>query len=227
MNLIEHYNKLYTNSIQEIKLDSYQIDELIDSAIDNRFGITLLLRPDNNVKEEIKKFLFNIRMIEPNQYFYPESDLHVTILSIISCYHGFSITRIRIEDYIKIIHDSINGIGSFNIEFRGITASSSCLMIQGFLNDNTLNQIRNNLRINFRDSDLEQSIDKRYSIQTAHSTILRLKEKLNNKDGFLKILEAYRDYNFGSFPVNSIELVFNDWYQRKEFVEILYKFELK
>ena len=54
MNLQEYYDNLYQNSIQKIQSDSYQVDKLIDSDDDNRFGITLLLRPDNTVKSNIQ-----------------------------------------------------------------------------------------------------------------------------------------------------------------------------
>lgn len=227
MKLKEHYNKLYQNSIHEIQSDSYQVDKLIDSDNDKRYGITLLLRPDSSTKANIQKFLSEIKSIEPNQYFYPNSDLHVTIMSIISCYDGFNLGQITVKKYIDTIKKSIKGISCFNIEFRGLTASPSCLMVQGFLEDDTLNQIRNNLRVNFKNTDLEQSMDKRYTIQTAHSTIFRLKEKFDNKEKFLEIVKRYRDYYFGTFKVDALELVFNDWYQRKKYVNKLYRFELK
>jgi len=227
MNLKEHYDKLYQDSIKKIQSDSYQVDKLIDSDNDKRFGITLLLRPDNSVKANIQKFLSEIRLIEPNQYFYRDSDLHVTVMSIISCHDGFNLSQIRIEDYVETIKKSIKGINCFKIEFIGLTGSPSCLMVQGFLENNTLNQIRDNLRVDFKDTGLEQSMDKRYAIQTAHSTIFRLKEKIENKESFLDIVEEYRDYYFGTFVVDSLELVFNDWYQREEYVKKLYLFELK
>lgn len=227
MELKEHYSKLYQTSIKKIESDSYDVDKLINSGNDKRFGITLLLRPDNSVKVNIQKFLSELRAIEPDQYFYPDSDLHVTVMSIISCYDGFNLNQIKIEDYIETIKKSIMGIGSFKIEFRGLTASPSCLMIQGFLKNNTLNQIRDNLRVDFKNTDLEQSLDKRYTIQTAHSTIFRLKERIENKERFLDIVEKYRDYYFGTFTVDSLALVYNDWYQRKEFVKELYRFELQ
>jgi 2'-5' RNA ligase len=227
MDLEEHYNKLYRASIDKIQSGSYLVDELIDSSSDNRRGITVLLRPDDVVKDNIQKFLAKIKTIEPNQYFYRNSDLHVTVMSIITCYNEFNLHQIRIEDYIKTIRKAITGLNRFNIEFRGLTASPSCLMVQGFTNNNTLNQIRDNLRFDFKRSSLEHSIDKRYTIQTAHSTIFRLKEKLRNKADFLKIVEAYRNCCFGTFEVNTIELVFNDWYQRKEYVETLCQFKLK
>ncbi len=227
MDLIEHYNKLYSDSLPRIKSDSYVVDELIDSPTDNRFGITLLSRPDNAIKTEIQKFLDKIRAIEPQQYFYRNSDLHVTVLSIISCYNGFQLSKIPVEKYVKVIQKSISGFKPFQVEFRGITVSPSCVMVQGFLENDTLNQIRDRLRTNFQKSGLEQSIDKRYAIQTAHSTIFRLREKLKNKEDFIKIIEEYREYYFGTFTVETIEFVFNDWYQREEYVKKIFDFNLK
>ena len=75
-------------------------------------------------------------------------------------------------------------------------------MVQGFLENDTLNQIRDNLRVDFKNTSLEQSMDKRYAIQTAHSTIFRLKEKIKNKEDFLDIVEKYRDYYFAHLQLN-------------------------
>ncbi len=226
MNLKEHYDQLYQNAKQQIEQDAYSYDELIDSKNDKRRGITLLIRPDDKVKAEILKFLHSLKGIEPNQYFYPESDLHITIMSIISCYKGFDLGNINIEDYIKVIRQSITDIKSFTIEFKGITASPSCVMIQGFMANNTLNQIRDNLRTHFKNSTLQQSLDKRYTIQTAHSTVFRIREKLAKKTYFLKLMDEYRNHNFGTFTVDQLEFVYNDWYQRKEHVKTLHQFKL-
>ncbi len=225
--LTKHYNQLYENAIQQIIADSYQVDKLIDSPADKRFGITLILRPSDAVNEEIQHFLDQVKKVEPLQYFYPSSDIHVTVMSIISCYNGFKLSQIKVEDYVEIIQQSIGDLGAFEVEFRGITASPSCIMIQGFFKDHTLNQFRDNLRGNFKKTDLEQSIDVRYSIQTAHSTVFRLRQQLSNKAEFLKVIEVYRDHYFGSFTVDALEFVYDDWYQRKEKVKTLYRFELK
>lgn len=226
MTLQEHYEQLYQNAIQQIDQELYSIDELIDSTYDNRRGITLLIRPDDKVKTEIIKFLNTLNVFEPNQYFYPESDLHITVMSIISCYDGFNLGNINIEDYIKIIQQSITGIKPFDIEFKGITASPSCIMIQGFMPNNSLNQIRDNLRRNFNNTNLKQSLDKRYTIMTAHSTVFRIREKLRNKDQLIKLIAEYHNYTFGTFKVDQLEFVFNDWYQRKEYVKTLHQFKL-
>jgi len=227
MNLANHYANLYQDAILKIKSDTYQTDNLIDSPSDKRFGITLLIRPDIQVKNRIQKFISDLKAIAPDQYYYPSSDIHVTVMSVISCYDGFDVAQIRLPDYVELIKKSISTYNRIEIEFRGVTASPSCIMVQGFLSDDTLNRMRDELRINFRNSNLEQTIDKRYSIQTAHATVVRFRKELTKKDAYIKVLDDYRDSYFGTSAVDSLELVCNDWYQRKEHVKELYRFEIK
>ena len=219
MTLEVHYNNLYIQSVESILSDNYLIDELIVSALDNRFGITLLIRPCIEVKNNIQKFLNELKNVEPNQYYYDNSDIHITVMSIISCYDGFKLESIEIQEYVELIKESLTTISNIEIEFKGVTASSSCLMIQGFMSNDMLNELRNKLRETFKNSTLQQSIDQRYAIQTAHATVVRFKEKLQLKSGFLKVVEKYRNHNFGTFEVENIELVYNDWYQRAKFVK--------
>ena len=201
-------------------------DNLIDSESDDRYGITLLIRPPENIKNSIQTFLNNLKQIEPNQYYYRNSDIHITVMSIISCYSGFKLTQINLAEYLKVIAKSLENKNNFSINFKGITASESGVMIKGFMNNNTLNEIRDNLRLNFRNSNLEQSLDKRYSIQTAHSTVVRFSSGVKRMQEFLDTLDQYRNYEFGKFNVNTLELVGNDWYQRKEKVIKLKEFML-
>ena len=226
MNLTEHYNELYESSIRMIENEDYKTDLLIDSPNDRRFGITLLIRPPENIKNRIQVFLKDLKQVDPSQYYYPNSDIHITVMSIISCYEGFQLDQISIPNYVDLIKESLSGIDRFEIKYKGITASDSGIMIQGFPENEILNKLRNNLRIKFKNSDLEQSIDKRYSIQTAHSTAVRFRRKLQNKNEFLKIIESYKNADFGSFEIKELELVFNDWYQRQKKSKLLEKFRI-
>ncbi|WP_316849591.1 2'-5' RNA ligase family protein [Pedobacter agri] len=225
MNLTEHYDKLYTESAAKITAGNYEIDHLIDDEKDQRFGITLVIRPDQNTKMNIQRFLTEVKAIEPDQYYYQDSDIHITVMSIISCYAGFELKEINTETYIQLIAMALDKYRGFNTQFKGLTASTSCILLQGFFTE-TLNQIRDDLRAAFKNSTLQQSIDKRYTIQTAHATIMRFRDKLRNPARLLSLIEQYRDFDFGTFTVDQIELVYNDWYQRERFVESLHIFKL-
>lgn len=224
MTLENHYKKLYHDSIDKISSDNYHIDTLIDSKNDRRFGLTLIIRPSNEIKKKIQNFLKNIKEIEPNQYYYPNSDIHITVMSIISCYSDFDMSKIDVQKYIDLTEKCLLKGIDLNITFKGITASPSGVMVQGFMNNNELNDIRNRLRKAFKNSNVEQSLDKRYLIQTAHSTIIRFRKELSHKEKFLELLDNSINYDFGTFKVNKFELVYNDWYQREQYVKKIHEF---
>jgi 2'-5' RNA ligase len=226
MDLNEHYNQLYKKSAEVILSENYVLDQQIDDASDSRFGITLLIRPNEKIKSEINVLLNELREVDSNQYFYPDSDIHITVLSIISCHEGFDLNRISPHDYIEIICKSLVDVDKIKIAFRGVTASSSAVMIQGFPLDDSLDALRNKLRENFKNANLEQSIDSRYTIATAHCTVMRFREKLKNPKKLTAVTEKFRDYDFGEFNVENLELVYNDWYQRAQNTKILGEFRL-
>lgn len=227
MNLTEHYDQLYKTFSEIISAGKYAIDSELKNESDSRFGITLLIRPNDEIKANIQTFINELKKAEPEQYFYPDSDIHITVMSIISCSENFSLNQISPNEYIEIICRSLVEVDKIRIHYKGITASPSAIMIQGFPSDETLNNLRNRLRENFKNSRLQQSIDSRYEISTAHSTIMRFQEKLQNPKQLIEIAEKFRDYDFGEFEVKNLELVYNDWYQRKSSTRVLGDFGLR
>lgn len=226
IDLLKHYDEMWQNGHKEIVAGHVYCDEQIDSLFDERFGITLLARPEKKVIEEIQGFYAGIQEIEADQYFYPPSDLHMTVLSIISCYAGFKLEQIVPEQYMEIIASVLNQISSFRIKFDGITLTNSAVLIQGFPVDSTLEVLRDRIRSSFKSSKLEHSIDARYRLQTAHLTAIRFKKPLQNRTLFLEKLQQYRNYSFGSSEITRLDLVYNDWYQKSSRVRILKSFDL-
>ena len=224
--LQQRYDLLREQSLETIKYQGFVHDSLLGSPLDNRFGITLLIRPSRMVMDAIRQFTEKIKEIEPGHHFYPHSDIHVTVMPIISCYEGFGLEQISVQDYIALLEGCLQDLPRFDIHFRGVTFSPSCLMIQGFPSDNTLEEIRDRLRKAFKGSPLEQSLDKRYPLQTAHSTVVRFKHPVKRQSDILGQLEKFQDFDFGRSEVGELELVFNDWYQRKEWVQKLYSIGL-
>ena len=225
-NLDAHYHQLLENSLAHIQRHGFEYDPLIDSPQDNRYGITLLIRPSKEVNESVQRFLSRVKAIEPEQHYYPDSDIHVTAMPIISCYEGFTLRQIQVEDYIDLLRGCLNDLPRFSIAFKGVTASPSCIMIKGFPLDDTLEEIRSRLRRAFKSAPLEQSLDKRYPLQTAHSTVVRFKQPVIKQEAILVQLDQFQEFDFGEFEATELELVFNDWYQRKDQVQRLFTFKL-
>jgi 2'-5' RNA ligase len=132
----------------------------------------------------------------------------------------------RLKGEVLTKEETLGSLKSFKISFRGITASPSCVMIQGFPLDDNLAILRDRLRDSFRASNLVHSMDKRYTLKTAHSTVIRFKRPLHNNRNFIDFLNQYRDYNFGSVEMNSIDFVYNNWFMTNSIVKTINSYKL-
>lgn len=90
MNLNEHYEQLWLNSLLKFKQGIFKTDPLIDATTDLRRGITLLIRPSDEVKDNIQKFFLNLR--KSNQH---SITILYRIFTSLSCqlYHATMVSR--------------------------------------------------------------------------------------------------------------------------------------
>lgn len=202
------------------------LDPLIDAKTDTRRGLTLIFRPPEAIIWKVQEFLHEAAILEPHQYYYPATDIHLTVLSIISCYPDFQPDPEAVAAYQFIIDDCIRETPLFSLQFRGVTASSAAVVIQGFNEDGQLNQLRDRLRQRFKNSGLVHTIDQRYPLQTAHLTVMRFREQLYQPKVFTHFIESNRNMEFGACKVEELVLVYNDWYMREEEVKVLNWFGL-
>ncbi|AZO94626.1 mutarotase [Halocella sp. SP3-1] len=225
------YNSLWKKSSTNFRNNIVELDNNLNrKSKDKRRGISLIGRLDSEIIRKIMDFLGHCQLLEPDQYYYQAEDIHLTILSIISCYEGFKLNNFPREAYGKIIAKSINEQaeqGPIKISFQGITASPSCIMVQGFPQSNRLKLLRECLRDNFKSSSLENSIDQRYKLETAHSTVIRFKKPLASNKPFLDHLKSYREYDFGDCQLKKLDLVYNDWYMSSAKLSQIKTFQLE
>ncbi|MEH6453700.1 MAG: hypothetical protein V7782_11745 [Psychromonas sp.] len=215
------YNGMWVNAIQCIKDGKYEVDSSINSSDDTRRGLTVLYYLSEKVGASIRELSDELERIEPEQYYYPTNEFHLTVLSIITCVAGFKLSNIDVQAYSNAFAQAVKDIGPFKIKYSGITASPSCVLVQGFPDTNQLNILRDTLRVNFTKANLHTSIDVRYEISTAHATIVRLQSPLRNTDKFIEVLCKYRDRDFGTVEVGKLDFVFNNWYQDLSVTKLL------
>ncbi len=205
--------------------DRLEIDpHILKQELDSRRGLTVLANLQKNdpaLCEKIQEFQRDIQKIEPNQYFQPIDELHLTILSIISCTPDLQLYEIDKEKYIQEINFALQKAEPIEIHFQGITASPNCIVIQGFPTDNALKNFRNLLRNRFNESDLHHTFDTRYKLVTAHISCIRFSQQLNDSVQLLKLCQKWKNHDFGTTKLNNFDLVFNNWYQNKKYTKIL------
>lgn len=220
------YNELWKRSRAAFTQGACELDPLIAHEENLRKGLTLLARIPSGMSSKIEEFIAELKAQEPRQYFQPVTDFHLTVLSVVSCSAGFRYDPELLDAYRRVISDCLADVPPLEIQFRGITASPACVMIQGFALNDSLKIIRNRLRESMPKSGLPCSIDRRYAIQTAHMTVMRFRQDPEDLTALLRFLESERAREFGTVRIDALEFVSNDWYQRARNTELVGNYSL-
>jgi len=218
------YDDLWSTTFPLFQQGQYEIDPLINDPEDTRRGLTLRARLNPGIILKIEEFTQKLRSVVPDQYFIPASDLHLTVLAVINCQSGVQYDNDRAQSYIKAVSDCIEDLPAPRIEFTGITASPSCLLLQGYPENDSLERLRNRLRESFKTSDLPHSVDARYRIKTAHVTIMRFQKRQASLRGFAQFISAHKNHRIGIEEIQEVELVANDWYHKSDITKAIQVF---
>lgn len=221
------YDNLWQDAIKYFVKGSVQTDpHLLDLKNDKRRGLTIIVRPSQEVIQQFSSLVHTLKSIDPDQYYYLPNQFHITVLTLFSATENFAPFFEKIPEYRETIKSVLFNKGCFQIIFKGITASSSSVMVQGFTQNTLLNQLRDQLRDALQARALGKELDTRYYLNTAHSTIMRFRKQPQNLHLLLDTLARFREYDFGQTTIRTLQWVKNDWYMSAENVEILEEYHL-
>jgi 2'-5' RNA ligase len=221
------YEALWTEAVAAFSQNAIEWDRhLPDKARDGRRGVTLVYKPAQPVRNSISAFLSELTVVAPGQYLYRPEEFHLTVLAIIPGSEFWRQKIRRLPALKTIIAEVVNRHRTFSIAFRGVTASRGAVMIQGFPAGDALKQLRDDLRAALRQNGFGAELDVRYKIKSAHITVLRFCHPQFNPNHVLSLLETNRDTVFGQAEVESLELLFGDWYASAATARTLQKFPL-
>lgn len=219
------YEKLWQKAMADFQAGQVQVDSYLKNRqADRRRGITIVARPNQFVSARIERLQQQLQEHLPGQYFYQPAELHITILSPFTATDQSEPFFARLDDYQNAIDQALEHADQFSVEFRGITATSSALMVQGFPQGPELGRIRERLRTALGHSQLTDGLETRYHMATAHITFMRFQDRPQNITHLPVEVSRYRMLEFGTQKVQKLQLVKNDWYMSE--VEILKDYDL-
>ncbi|WGS62265.1 2'-5' RNA ligase family protein [Vibrio lentus] len=225
------YDDMWQRFELALKHNEYELDPyLSDLENDTRRGITALAylnQGNRSTINEITRFQKEVRELEPQQYYHPSNELHLTVLSVISCLAEFVVTEIDVSSYIDVFRSVLKNAGKIEIRYHGVSASPNSIVIQGFPTSDTLERLRNELRTQLTEAGVRVTFDSRYKLVTAHSSIIRFKAPLNDAQQLLALCQQYRNHDFGRVVLEDFELVFNNWYQNLDVTKSLAKYRVQ
>jgi len=214
-----HYDAMWDSAIGAVANGDIDCDTYLTAGRDVRRGLTLIARPDQTLRARLESLVDRLASSEPHQYRYPVADMHVTILSLFTVTDNPAPQLHHLNEYCASVRAALAGIEAFEIDFNGITMSRSAVIAQGFPRGPALETLRDRLRAELCDRGLAASLDQRYRLVTAHTTLFRFVASLQEALLFTALLESLRDEPLGCMHVNQLELVINDWYMSSNSVE--------
>lgn len=192
---------------------------LAHAAKDDRMALSLVFRPAAPVAARIAAHTALLRQTEPDLYCYPAQDLHVTVLDILKGEPGRALPA-ELDRYIGCIGECCRRARSFAVEFDGMTASDSVVMVRGFYTGG-LAQVRELVRRELARQALP--LAERYRTVSAHVSAARFPCRLCAPAALLRFLD--RPAYFGETDVDTLELVFHNWYDSQK--SVLARFPLR
>jgi 2'-5' RNA ligase len=118
----------------------------------------------------------------------------------------------RLADYQAAVRAALEGTPPFAIDFTGVTVSPGAVLAQGYPRGPALEALRARLRAQLRARGLDDTLEQRYRIVTAHATLLRFVRPLADPAALAALLADVRPQPLGVLQARELELVVNDWH---------------
>lgn len=225
--LAGRYDAFWDASAPAVRAGHVAFDAwVMRKAEDPRRGVTLLARPAPDVADALAAFCDDLRVLEPEQYYQPRADLHLTVLSLFTATPDYASYLAHVDAYEAAIAEALAGCDPFAVDAVGVTLSSGAVLVQGFPRDRTLGEVRDRLRAALTARGLGEALDGRYRLETAHATLMRFTSPLRDPARFVDALARARGRPFGTSVVADLELTLGDWYQSTERSRLLATYTL-
>lgn len=222
------YDRLWGEALAAFESGQVRADpHLLNRAADTRYGMTLIIRPAPAVIARMTDLIGQLLEIVPGQHGYRPDELHLTLLALVNCVPDFDPESAPLDAYRAVLDDLFRQAAPFTLRLGGVAASQDCVFVCGTSPDNAINALRDTLREKLSAAGLGETLDRRYRLVTAHSTILRFSSQPEHLPRLVEFLKSARERDLGTFEVREIEWVTNDWYMSHDRVRLLGRYALK
>jgi 2'-5' RNA ligase len=222
-----HYDAMWERAWPDVSRGDLDCDRHLAGGLDPRRGLTLIARPDPALATRFEAAQDALIAADPRQYRQPRADLHMTVLSLFTVTEDYAPHLARCADYVAAARAAVEDLPAFDIDVDGITISRGAVLAKGFPRDGTLEQLRARLRDALRAGGLDGTLDQRYRLVTAHSTLLRFIAPPREPARLAAALAGMRDVPLGCMRVERLQIVVNDWYMSSAAVEPVETFTLR
>lgn len=180
--------------------------------LDTRRGLTVLAAVRGPAAAAIAREQAALRTAEPDLYYYPSADLHVTIISLLTGRPGRAPDPVVSEAYAALLRELLADAPPLRLRFNGLTLTAEAILAQGYP-DAAFQPLREAIRRGAGARGLP--LDERYHSPTAHATIGRFAQVPRQPAALAGWVAARRELPLGAETSTELHLVAHDWYNRQ------------
>lgn len=222
------YDEMWQRATTAFQQHAFGLDpQLLAIDEDHRLGLGCIIRPDLAALPAALQLLAQLVALAPEQHLYRPAELHVSVLTPIPSFVGFALAALPRARYQALFAAAAAACAPFTLSFRGVTASPSAIMLQGFFAPQTLDALRGALFAALDQAGLAATLDRRYPLRGAHMTLLRFKQPPRDPSQLYQWLAERRQVSLGTCQVTAIELVTADWYMSQAKVRTIARMPLQ
>lgn len=211
--LRELYQSINAQGSQRIGKHREEIDLVLRSGKpDERRGLTLLGRLPAHVGRNIEFSLQQLAALEPDQYYYPAPDLHITIMDLLAARKDWKIAPRNFERYREVVARIVATTPPVHWQVKGMIVSPGAVLVTGNYGPE-LAGLRQRLRATL--PQLGLPVAERYPTISGHITVARFTQPLADPPRFLAAVRENATTDYGSFTMHSLALVVHDWYNHQ------------
>jgi len=215
----DNYRRLSREGYEALALGRLQCDpHLLNPEEDRRSGVSLILRPAPEVVRLLARVSQRLLAAMPDQYFYQESDYHVTVATLVAARDPLDLGADDLSRLRNMTTAALASCRPFLIHFLGVSLVPAGIIARGYYPRDSLAEIRDAIRAEAKQRDIP--LQERHSNVGAHVTVARFRTVFDTSR-LVTELDALQRCELGLSPVHELDLVQNDWYTRKSRVRVL------
>jgi 2'-5' RNA ligase len=203
----------------DIHVDEELKREIQSPGSDNRMGVSIIARPSDDLKEFIEEKYKILKAIEPDQYYYPAEDLHMTIFEMCADQTSDMVKKYTL-DLLNILGEVLSDLPKITVNNGRLIAFPRACIIKYQSPNRDLELVRKEIRSRLNNAKLE--FDPRYTSDFVHLSILRYIEPLQSQA--FEWEHCLRELGEDIFKTWSIEQVWlatgATWYGRRSMSEL-------
>ena len=166
----------------ELVIDQKLINELRNPESDQRNGVNVIARPSVAIRDRIFSIQNGLRIVEPDQYYYPSFDLHLTVLEICSGTESSQANQI-FEQLSHLVPGIFQELTSPRIEQPSLRFDNQAGVVV-FQQVGALNEVRQELSQRLVNHGI--NVAPRYATCSAHITFMRYLKQLSGNSAQLE-----------------------------------------